>query len=358
MTTTTTTTAAYAAQSPTDKLSPFEIQRRSVGPTDVKIKILFCGVCHSDIHMTRNEWSSESIYPMVPGHEIIGKVVEVGSDVKGLSLQQTVAVGCLVDSCRKCSSCGEGLEQYCEGGMVLTYGSPDEKHGGVTYGGYSTEIIVDQDFVLKVPENLDLAGAAPLLCAGITMWSPLKHWKVGKGTSLGIIGLGGLGHMGVKLGAALGAEVTMITTSEEKCRDATKLGAHHVLLSKDPTAMKKALNSFDVIINTIPVGHDMNPYISLLKRDGTMVLVGALEPLKPGLDGGPMIFGRKSIAGSLIGGIKETQEMLDFCGKHDITSDVEVINIKDINEAYERTLKGDVKYRFVIDIASLRPEAK
>ena len=351
--TTMTATAAYAAQSATDALAPFQIQRREVGASDVKIDIQYCGVCHSDIHMARNEWGGGTIYPIVPGHEIIGRVVSVGQDVSNFKAGDLVGVGCLVDSCRSCHSCKDGLEQYCEGGLVPTYGSKDPKHGGVTYGGYSDSIVVDKGYVLSIPENIDVKGAAPLLCAGITTWSPLKHWGIGKGDTVGVVGLGGLGHMGVKFAHALGAKVVMITTSPEKGDDARALGADEVLLSKDENAMAEAANSFTFILNTIPVGHDMNPYVALLKRDGTMVLVGAIEPLSPGLNGGPLIFGRKRIAGSLIGGIKETQEMLDFCGEHNIVSDVEMIDIQDINNAYDRTVKGDVKYRFVIDMASL-----
>lgn len=345
--------SAYATQSPTDDLGPFQIDRRAVGHDDIKIDIKYCGVCHSDIHMARNEWGGGSIYPMVPGHEIIGRVLETGKAVARFAVGDLIGVGCLVDSCRKCPSCSEGLEQYCEGGMTLTYGCRDEKHGGITYGGYSAQIVVDKEFVLRIPDNIDTKGAAPLLCAGITMWSPLKHWGVGKEDTVGIVGLGGLGHMGVKFASALGAKVVMITTSPEKGEDAKALGANDVLISTDQKAMDAAANSFSFIVNTIPVGHDMNPYVALLKRDATMVLVGAIEPLSPGLNGGPLIFGRKRIAGSLIGGIQETQEMLDFCGEHNIVSDVEMIDIQEINNAYSRMIKGDVKYRFVIDMASL-----
>lgn len=343
---------AYATQSATDILHPFCIERREVGPHDVKIDIHYCGVCHSDIHMARNEWGF-SLYPLVPGHEIIGRVTTVGQQVKGFKAGDLVGVGCLVDSCRTCASCHEGLEQYCENGSTLTYSSPDKKHGGVTYGGYSKQIVAAENFVLKVPENLDTKAVAPLLCAGITMWSPLKHWHVKRGDTVGIIGLGGLGHMGVKFAHALGAHVVMITTSPKKGEDAKKLGANEVLLSTDEEAMTKNANRFDLLINTIPVGHDLNPYVALLKRDATMVIVGAIEPLSTGLNAKPLVLGRKRIAGSVIGGLPETQEMLDFCGKHNICADVEIINIQEINEAYSRMLKSDVKYRFVIDISSL-----
>lgn len=344
---------AYGAKSATAKLEPMTIERRETKPSDVKIDITYCGVCHSDIHTVRNDWQN-SVYPVIPGHEIIGRVTDVGSDVTNFKVGDVVGVGCLVDSCQTCNSCKEDLEQYCENGWTGTYNSVD-KHmqDQQTYGGYSTSFVVDQKFVLRIPENIDVKGAAPLLCAGITTWSPLSHWKVKKGDKVGVVGLGGLGHMGVKFANALGAHVVMITTSPEKAADAKSLGAHEVLISKNETDMQKHANTFDFILNTIPVGHDLNPYIALLKRDATMVLVGAVEPLKP-FHGGGIIMGRKRIAGSLIGGIKETQEMLDFCGKHNIVSDIELIDMKDINDAYERVIKADVKYRFVIDMASLK----
>ncbi|NRT14784.1 putative zinc-type alcohol dehydrogenase-like protein [Flavobacterium sp. 28A] len=349
----TTTVKAYGATTPTEELKPLNIERRAVGKDDVKIDITYCGVCHSDIHTVRNEWHG-STYPVVPGHEIVGRVVEVGDGVSSYKVGDLVGVGCLVDSCQTCSSCQKDLEQFCEEGATFTYNSPD-KHieGKETYGGYSTSVVVDEKFVLRIPENLDEAAAAPLLCAGVTTWSPLSHWKVKAGDKVGIVGLGGLGHMGVKFAHALGAHVVMITTSPEKGKDAKRLGAHEVLVSKDAEEMKKHQNSFDFILNTIPVGHEMDPYIGLLKIDATMVLVGAVEPLKP-FNGGNLIMGRKRIAGSLIGGIKETQEMLDFCGKHNITSDIELINIQDINKAYDRVTSNDVKYRFVIDMKSLK----
>lgn len=347
------TIKAYGATASTEDLKPLNIERRQVGQNDVKIDITYCGVCHSDIHTVRNDWKG-SKYPVVPGHEIIGRVVEVGNAVSNFKVGDLVGVGCMVDSCHTCSACQQDLEQFCENGATFTYNSPN-KHipGTQTYGGYSTSVVVDKQFVLRVPENLDEAATAPLLCAGITTWSPLSHWKVKKGDKVGVIGLGGLGHMGVKFANALGAHVVMITTSPEKGEDAKKLGAHDVLISKNQEDMKKHQGSFDFLLNTIPVGHDMDPYLALLKIDATMVLVGAVEPLKP-FHGGSIIMGRKRIAGSLIGGIKETQEMLDFCGKHNITSDIELINMQDINSAYERVTSNDVKYRFVIDMQSLK----
>ncbi|AOW19768.1 NAD(P)-dependent alcohol dehydrogenase [Urechidicola croceus] len=349
----TTTVKAYGATGSTEDLKPLDIQRRIVGLDDIKIDITYCGVCHSDIHTVRNDWKG-STYPVVPGHEIIGRIVEIGNGVSNYKVGDLVGVGCLVDSCHTCSSCEQNLEQFCENGATFTYNSID-KHisGAQTYGGYSTSVVVDKQFVLRIPENLDEAATAPLLCAGITTWSPLSHWKVKKGDKVGVIGLGGLGHMGVKFANALGAHVVMITTSPEKGKDAKRLGAHEVLVSKDPEDMKKHQGSFDFILNTIPVGHEMDPYLGLLKIDATMVLVGAVEPLKP-FHGGGIIMGRKRIAGSLIGGIKETQEMLDFCGEHNITSDIELINMQDINTAYDRVTGNDVKYRFVIDMASLK----
>lgn len=343
----------YAAKSPTSLLEPFAFERRTPSPQDVHIAILYCGICHSDLHAARNEWQN-TIYPVVPGHEIVGKVVKVGDKVKKFKEGDLVAVGCLVGSCQKCSSCQEGLEQYCETGFTLTYNSPEKETGGMTYGGYSDSIIVNQDFVLKVPGSLDIKAVAPLLCAGITTYSPMRHWKVKKGDKVGVIGLGGLGHMAIKIAHAFGAEVTMITTSPDKEKDAKRLGASKVLISTNSEMMDKFANYFDFIINTIPRAHDINPYLNLLKRDGNMVIVGAVEILKSALDTRPLVFKRKSVAGSLIGGIKETQEMLDFCAKHNVLPDVEMIPIQKINEAYERMLKSDVKYRFVIDMASLK----
>ncbi len=349
----TTTVKAYGVKSEKAELKPMDIKRRETGDDDVEIKITHCGVCHSDIHTARNEWGG-STYPVVPGHEIIGRVTAVGKNVHNFTEGDIVGVGCLVDSCQTCAQCKNDLEQFCENGATFTYNSAD-KHleGQQTYGGYSTDVVVNKEFVLHIPKNLDPAGAAPLLCAGITTWSPLSHWKVKKGDKVGVIGLGGLGHMGIKFANALGANVVMITTSPSKAEDAKKLGAHQVLISKNEEEIAEHRGSFDFILNTIPVGHKMDPYINLLKVDGTMVLVGAVEPLEP-FHGGGIIMGRKRIAGSLIGGIKETQEMLDFCGKHNIVSEIEIIDIKDINDAYERVVKADVKYRFVIDMASLK----
>ena len=346
-------TSAYAGFSADTPLAPHTIVRRATGPKDVAIEILYCGVCHSDLHIVRSEWFP-TVYPCVPGHEIVGRVTAVGADVKKFAVGDSVGVGCLVDSCGSCPSCGEGLEQYCTGGFTMTYGSPDPILGGVTLGGYSTAVTVDQDFVLSLPKGLDLAGAAPLLCAGITTWSPLRHWKAGPGVRVGIVGLGGLGHMGVKLAHALGAEVTLFTTSPGKSDDARRLGADHVVLSRDAEAMTKQAGSLDLIIDTIAASHDLDPYLNALHRDGTLVLVGVPPTPHPSPSVMGLVFGRRALAGSLIGGIKETQEMLDFCGKHGITSDIEQIPISAINTAYERMLKSDVKYRFVIDMASLK----
>jgi uncharacterized zinc-type alcohol dehydrogenase-like protein len=346
------TANAYAAKNAKSNLAPFTFERRNVGANDVQIEILYCGVCHSDIHQARNEWGG-SMYPMVPGHEIVGIVTKVGKNVKKFKAGDLAAVGCMVDSCKKCHSCDEGLEQYCENGFVGTYNGREKKTNEPTFGGYSDHIVTKESFVLKVPKNLDLAATAPLLCAGITTYSPLKHWKIKKGDNVGIIGLGGLGHMGIKFARAFGAKVTMITTSPEKAKDAKKLGAHNVLISKDAKAMEKAASSFDYLLNTIPNPHDVNPYVNLLKRDGVMTIVGCLNPL-PEISPAQLILGRKTIAGSVIGGIKETQEMLNFCSKHNIVSEVEIIPMQKINEAYGRMLKSDVKYRFVIDMASLK----
>lgn len=349
-------TLGYAAPSAGAALVPFNFERREPRSQDVVIDILHCGICHSDIHQVRNEWEwTEMHYPLVPGHEIVGRVASVGADVTRFKAGDVVGVGCLVDSCRECGSCHEGLEQYCDNEFTGTYNAED-KIGGtphtITYGGYSDKITVDERFVLRVPDNLDPAAAAPLLCAGITTYSPLRHWKVGPGQKVGIIGLGGLGHMGVKFAHAMGAHVVMITTSPSKGQDAKKLGAHEVLISKDAAAMEAAQGTFDFLLNTIPVGHDIDPYMELLKRDRTMVMVGSVEPLTR-VDGAPFIFRRRTLAGSLIGGLPETQEMLDFCGQHNITCDIETIAMKDVNVAYERTVKGDVKYRFVIDMATI-----
>lgn len=344
-------TKAYAAQNAASTLGPFQAKRRDPLDTDVQIDLLFCGVCHSDIHQARNEWHNTT-YPCVPGHEMIGKVSKVGKKVKKFKVGDIAAVGCLVDSCGKCASCKEHLEQHCEKGPVFSYNSPERHIGGMTFGGYSQNIVVTEDFVLKVPKNLDLAAAAPLLCAGITTYSPLRRWKVGKGQKAGIIGLGGLGHMGVKFANAFGAHAVMLTTSPSKRADAKKLGAHEVIISTDQKQMAKHAGSFDFLLDTVSAQHDINAYLPLLKRSGTMTLVGA--PEKPlSLSSFNLILQRRHLAGSLIGGIKETQEMLDFCGKHNIVCEIEKIPIKKINEAYERILKNDVKYRFVIDLSTL-----
>ncbi|WP_243287331.1 NAD(P)-dependent alcohol dehydrogenase [Geothrix terrae] len=343
----------YAAQSPASALAPFPFERRDPRSDDVVIDILYCGVCHSDLHTARNDWGWTT-YPIVPGHEIIGRVREIGAAVTRFKAGDAVGVGCLVDSCRHCKPCEHGEEQYCQNGFTGTYGGTDRHDGRPTQGGYSDQIVVSDRFVLKVPDSLDLRGAAPLLCAGITNWSPLRHWKVGKGSQVAVVGLGGLGHMGLKLAKALGAEVTLFTRSKGKEDDARRLGADRVVLSTDPAQMASVAGRFDLIVDTVPYVHDLNPYVPTLATNGTLVLVGYLGGLEPMLNTVPMVLGRKSVAGSLIGGIAETQEMLDFCGEHGITSDVEVIRMQDINGAYERLLKSDVKYRFVIDMASLK----
>ena len=346
---------AFAAQSATSELGPFTVQRRAPRAEDVQIEILYCGVCHSDLHTVRNEWSAfvPTVYPCVPGHEIVGRVVKVGSAVKKFKEGDIAAVGCMVDSCRKCPSCLAGEEQYCDNFCTLTYNSEDKFLGGVTYGGYSDSIVVDEAYVLRVPDGLDPAGAAPLLCAGITTYSPLRHWNVGKGQKVGIVGLGGLGHMGLKFAKAFGAHVALFTTSPHKAADAVRLGADEVILSRDNAAMQKHAGSFDFILDTVSADHDLNAYLQLLKLNGTMTLVGA--PSKPlAVASFNLIMKRRHLAGSTIGGIRETQEMLDFCGEKGITADIELIRIQQINEAYERLLKSDVKYRFVIDMASLR----
>lgn len=345
--------SGYATQSAKDNLAPHRFERREPRVNDVVIEILYCGVCHSDLHQARNDWNN-SIYPMVPGHEIIGRVISVGAKVTRFKLGDQVGVGCMVDSCQHCAACEQGLEQYCEDHHTLTYNDIDRHDRMPTFGGYSEKIVVSDKFVLKVPDGLDLAGAAPLLCAGITTWSPLRHWKIGKGSKVAVIGLGGLGHMGLKLAKAMGAEVTLFTRSPGKEQDARRLGADRIVLSTNEGQMGAVKGRFDLIIDTVPYVHDVNPYLPTLSLNGTLVLVGYLGGLEPLLNTIPLIIGRKSVAGSVIGGIAETQEMLDFCGKHGITSDIEVIKIQDINEAYERMLKSDVKYRFVIDMASLK----
>lgn len=346
----------YAAQQATTPLAPFTFERRKLRPNDVQIDILYCGVCHSDLHTARNEWKN-AMYPVVPGHEIIGKVVGIGKDVKAFRKGETVAVGCMVDSCRTCSSCKEGLEQYCDESPILTYNSRDKYDNTLTFGGYSTQIVVDDKFVLHVPKEFkeqDYPRVAPLLCAGITTYSPLHHWKIGKGSRVGIVGIGGLGHVGIKIANALGAHVVVFTSSPHKVDDAKKLGAHEVVVSKNLEAMKKHRRSLDFILDTVAATHSLDPYLELLKRDGNLCLVGIPELPLPSPSFVDLIIGRKQISGSVIGGIKETQEMLDFCAKHHILADIELIPIQKINEAYERMLKSDVKYRFVIDINSLK----
>jgi uncharacterized zinc-type alcohol dehydrogenase-like protein len=342
-------TKGYAALAAQEPLKPFSFERRDPTPNDVQIDILFCGVCHSDLHIARNEWGGTA-YPCVPGHEIVGRVVKVGRDVKKFKEGDLAAAGCLVDSCRTCADCEEGLEQFCNH-LVLTYNSPDKHTGGVTYGGYSKSIVVDQAFVLRLPKGLELAAAAPLQCAGITTYSPMRHLKIGKGKKIGVVGLGGLGHMAVKFGNAFDAHVVLFTTSPGKVADGKRLGAHEVVLSKDEEVMKKHGGSFDFILDTVSARHDVNVYLELLKRDGTLTVVG----VPPELTVAPfaLIRKRRSLMGSLIGGIPETQEMLDFCADKGITCDVEKIPMSKINEAYERMLKSDVKYRFVIDMATL-----
>ena len=348
---------ACGASDASSPLAPIKIRRRALAPRDVQLEVLFCGVCHSDLHQVRDEWhkTMPTTYPCVPGHEIVGRATKVGSAVRKFKVGDLVAVGCMVDSCRNCTACREGLEQFCDGPATFTYNGPDKHLGGVTFGGYSESIVVDEDFVLHLPSGLDPAGAAPLVCAGITTYSPLRHWKVGQGQKVGIVGLGGLGHMGVKFAKAFGARVVVFTTSAGKSRDALRLGAHEVVVSKNAAEMEKHLGSFDFILDTVSAQHDLNPYLDLLKRDGSMTLVGAPEaPLPLGVFS--LLFRRRQLAGSIIGGIRETQEMLDFCAEHQITADIELIPIQKIDQAYERLLKGDVKYRFVIDMASLKNE--
>jgi uncharacterized zinc-type alcohol dehydrogenase-like protein len=345
----------YATQLPQNPLKPFHFERRDPRPEDVVIDILYCGICHSDIHAARNEWG-RTTYPFVPGHEIVGRISAKGINVSKFEVGDLVGVGCMVDSCRVCDSCHSGVEQYCSSGFTGTWGSTD-KIGGTphsyTFGGYSNKITVDEQYVLRIPKNLNLAATAPLLCAGITMYSPLNHWGMGPGKKIGIIGLGGLGHIGVKLASAMGAHVVAITTTLEKAVEARKLGAQEVLVSKNAGSIQKEREQFDFLINTIPVGHDMDPYIDLLKNDGTMVVVGAVEPLTR-VNGALLIFRRRTIAGSLIGGIAETQKMLDFCGEHHITCDIETIAMEEVNRAFDRTVKGDVRYRFVINMSTLK----
>ena len=344
-------TKGYAAQSAAAALEPFSFERRDVGSHDVQFEILYCGVCHSDLHQVRDEWGG-STYPIVPGHEIVGRVTKTGGHVKKFKAGDLAGVGCLVDSCRECDNCQKGLEQFCRNGATGTYNGKDKKSGGITYGGYSNQIIVDENYVLKVSEKLPLASVAPLLCAGITTYSPLRHWKVGKGHKVAVVGLGGLGHMAVKFAASFGAEVTMLSTSPQKEQDAHHLGAHHFALTTDVQQLKDLANTFDFIIDTVSAPHNYNQYLQMLNTDGVMICVG-VPPSPIEIVGFNLLQNRRSIAGSAIGGLPETQEMLDYCAEHNITSDVEVIDMAYINEAYERMLKGDVKYRFVIDMATL-----
>ena len=346
-------TLAYAAQSATTPLAPYTIERRQLRPDDVAIDILYCGVCHSDLHTARNDWNN-SVYPVVPGHEIIGRVREVGTAVTRFKVGDPVGVGCMVDSCQHCSACEQGHEQYCAEFPTVTYNGVDRQDRSPTYGGYSERIVVTEKFVLKLPVGMDPASAAPLLCAGITTWSPLRHWKVGEGSKVAVVGLGGLGHMALKLAKGLGAKVTLFTRSPGKEADARRLGADDIVLSGEAKQMAKVRGCFDLIIDTVPYVHDLNPYLPTLAVGGTLVLVGYLGDLAPPLNSSILVLQRKAVAGSLIGGIAETQEMLDFCGAHGISSDIELVRIQDINAAYERMLKSDVKYRFVIDMASLQ----
>ncbi|WP_343597547.1 NAD(P)-dependent alcohol dehydrogenase [Acinetobacter sp.] len=343
----------FAAESNTTPLAPYYFERRDLRPDDVLIDILYSGVCHSDLHQARNDWHG-SQYPIVPGHEIVGRVVAVGNQVTKFQVGALVGVGCMVDSCRECSPCQHGLEQYCEEGCIQTYNGTDRHDHRPTYGGYSTRIVCSEDFVLSVPENLDIKAVPPLLCAGITTWSPLRHWNVGQGSKVAVIGLGGLGHMAIKLAHALGAEVTLFTRSLNKVEDAKRLGADHIVLSTDIEQMQAVQNHFDLIIDTVPNVHDINPYVPTLTLSGTLVFVGFLGELAPMINTVSLILGRRSIAGSAIGGIQETQELLDFCGEHQITADIEMIQMQEINEAFTRMEHSDVKYRFVIDMQSLK----
>ena len=344
-------TRGYATKGPTSILEPFTFERREPGPQDVLIEILYCGICHSDIHQARDEWGG-AIFPMVPGHEIVGRVTRVGSQVKRFKVGELAGVGCFVDSCRRCASCKAGLEQYCEGHVAWTYNGTEQDEKTPTYGGYSSQIVVDEHYTLKISPKLPLANVAPLLCAGITTYSPLRHFNVGPGQRVGVVGLGGLGHMAIKLAAAMGAEVTVFSTSKTKERDARRLGAHGFVVSLDPKNLDALADRFDFILDAVSAPHDVNAYLRLLRRDGVLTLVGA--PPKPlEVHAFSLIPKRRTLAGSNIGGIRETQEMLDYCAEHKITSDVEVIPIQQVNEAYERTLKGDVRYRFVIDMKTL-----
>jgi uncharacterized zinc-type alcohol dehydrogenase-like protein len=344
-------TSGYAAKGPALQLEPFTFERREPGPRDVLIEILYCGICHSDIHQARDEWGG-AMFPMVPGHEIVGRVTRVGPKVKRFKAGDRAGVGCFVDSCRRCASCKKGLEQYCEEHVVWTYNGTEKDKKTPTYGGYSSQIVVDERYTLKISPKLPPANVAPLLCAGITTYSPLRRFEVGRGQRVGVVGLGGLGHMGIKLAASMGAEVTVFSTSPSKEQDARRLGARHFVLSKDPKSLEALAGRLDFILDTVSAPHDLNAYLNLLRRDGAMALVGASpEPLAVGPFS--LIHRRRTLAGSLIGGIRETQEMLDYCAKKNVMSDVEVIPIQQVNAAYERTIKGDVRYRFVIDLKTL-----
>jgi uncharacterized zinc-type alcohol dehydrogenase-like protein len=347
------TIKAYGAESETSGIAPLSIDRRAPRPDDVAIRIDYCGICHSDLHFANNDWGF-TVYPVVPGHEIVGTVTAVGDSVENFKPGDRVGVGCLVDSCRECSACEEGLEQYCEAGFTGTYNGEDRHDGSMTFGGYSEAIVVSERFVLRMPEKLDAAAAAPLLCAGITTYSPLKHFGVAEGDKVAVVGMGGLGHMGVKFARAMGAEVTLFTRSESKREEALKQGAHNVVISTDDDQMEAVASTFDYILDTVPVQHDLNPYVNALKHSGTLILVGLLEPIEPPLSAAAVVFRRRSVAGSLIGGLPETQAMLDFCAEHDIVCDIEMLDIRNINEAYERMQKSDVRYRFVIDMNTLR----
>ena len=347
------TAIGYAAQSATTPLAPMKFERRSPRADDVAIDILYCGVCHSDIHQARNEWGI-AVYPLMPGHEIVGKVTAVGANVTQHKIGDLVGVGCMVDSCRSCEACQANLEQYCLEGPTMTYATPDRVDGSNTMGGYSDSIVVSEHFVVRIPEKLDLASAAPILCAGITTYSPLKHYGVKAGDKVGILGMGGLGHMGIKFAKAMGAEVTLFTRSASKAEEGRRQGADHVIVSTDAEQMKAAAGHFDFLLDTIPVQHDLNPYLDTLRFDGVHILVGLIEPVEPAVHAGKLVMSRRVLAGSLIGGIAETQEVLDFCAEHGITCDIEMLDIRQINEAYARMIAGDVKYRFVIDMATLK----
>jgi len=344
---------AYGAQSPDSGLAPLAVERREPRADDVAIEILYCGICHTDIHFVHNDWGGTE-FPIVPGHEIVGRVTATGADVSGFSVGDLVGVGCMVDSCRQCEACHDGLEQYCLEGPVVTYNGHDRHDGSLTYGGYSESIVVSERFVVRVPEALDPAAAAPLLCAGITTYSPLRHYGVREGHRVGVVGMGGLGHMGIKFARALGAEVTVFTRSEAKVEEAQRQGAHRVVVSTDEQQMKDCAGQLDYILDTVPVQHDLNPYLGTLKYDGTHIVVGLLEPVEPPLQAAALVARRRVLAGSLIGGMPETQEVLDFCADHGIACDIEMLDIRNVNEAYERVQRGDVRYRFVIDMATLK----